>query len=498
MFHAQRRPGAGLKRLVSLSTLGLLVLILASATVLSAAASTGSPWTTYMDSIRRQGYTSDGAITTANAANLAMQWSYTASPKLQYNSIFAQPIYSSGKVYFGSFDGYEYSFDTSGNMLWRSYLGRTVDNVQCNPPQVGVASTGTLANTTIKGKNYSVLYVGGGDARMYALDAANGATLWAATLTTVSPGPFIWSSPAVYNGSVYIGMASFGDCPLVQGQVFKLNAKDGSIQAVFNVVPNGCTGGSVWSAPAIDAATGKLFVTTGNPGTCSQPEPLAIAFLELNASDLSYVASWAVPPSQLVPDSDFGATTTFFQDANGRPLVGAANKNGIFYALPRDYVPVAGGPAWQPVWQQQIGVGGDCPQCGTAVIAPAAFDGAHLFTGSGQSTINGQACDGTARELDPTTGQFIWQHCFIGGNAKYPASVLGAVTVTPNVVVVGAGTSVFVLDKSNGATLFQFNTHQVSSSFQPSFFWGSSAVSGGTIFAGNMDGTFYQLGLPGQ
>ncbi len=29
----------------------------------------------------------------------------------------------------------------------------------------------------------------------------------------------IWSSPAVYNGSVYIGLSSRGDCPLVRGEL---------------------------------------------------------------------------------------------------------------------------------------------------------------------------------------------------------------------------------------------------------------------------------------
>ena len=90
---------------------------------------------------------------------------------------------------------------------------------------------------------------------MYALDAITGAVLWSTSLGS-SPSHFIWSSPAVYNGSVYIGVASYGDCPLVQGQLVQLDATTGAIRHVFPVVPNGCTGAGVWATPAIDAVAG--------------------------------------------------------------------------------------------------------------------------------------------------------------------------------------------------------------------------------------------------
>ena len=61
-----------------------------------------------------------------------------------------------------------------------------------------------------------------------------------------NPNTFIWSSPLVFGNSVYIGVSSFGDCPLTQGQLLQLNRVTGALQNTFNVVPNGCTGGGVW------------------------------------------------------------------------------------------------------------------------------------------------------------------------------------------------------------------------------------------------------------
>src|SRR5947209_4530160 len=105
-------------------------------------------------------------------------------------------------------------------------------------------------------------------------------------------------------------MASFGDCPLVQGQLIQMNASTGQVQHIFNVVPNGCTGGGVWGSPSIDAVNNTLYFATGNDGSCSTSEPYTTALVELSASDLSFRGSWQLPSSVRVIDSDFGSTPT--------------------------------------------------------------------------------------------------------------------------------------------------------------------------------------------
>ena len=145
-----------------------------------------------------------------------------------------------------------------------------------DPPEAGIASTATITTDVPVGAATSVLYVGGGDSKVYALNAATGAVLWSYTVGA-NPDYFVWSSPAVFGNSVYIGVASFGDCPLVQGQLLQLNRITGALQNTFNVVPNGCTGGGVWGSPTIDAAAGTIYFNTGNAGDCTSSEPLAPA-----------------------------------------------------------------------------------------------------------------------------------------------------------------------------------------------------------------------------
>src|SRR2546430_9162144 len=51
----------------------------------------------------------------------------------------------------------------------------------------------------------------------------SGQILWRSPLGA-SPNHLIWSSPAVYHDSVYVGVSSFDDCPLVQGKLVKVSA----------------------------------------------------------------------------------------------------------------------------------------------------------------------------------------------------------------------------------------------------------------------------------
>jgi polyvinyl alcohol dehydrogenase (cytochrome) len=173
-------------------------------------------------------------------------------------------------------------------------------------------------------------------------------------------------------------------------------------------------------------------------------------------------------------DADFGATPTLFNGVIGGqsvPLVGAIDKNGIFYAFQRDAL------ASGPVWQTRIATGGADPNTGNGPIAPAAFDGTTLYVGGDNSTN----CSGTVNALNPGTGAFIWQHCFTDGG-----HVEGAVTVTSGgVVAVGEGSNIAVLSAATGASLFTYTAAGP--------FMGAASIVGNTLYQGDMAGNLYAL-----
>src|SRR5258708_3802535 len=208
-----------------------------------AAATTSGDWTMYLYGYGRSDFNSaETIINPSSAPHLKLHWSSKAG-----KSITTQPVAANGMIYWGSWDGFEHATKLDGTQVWQQNLGQTVDS-SCHPSTAGVASTATVASVLIGGTLTPVVFVGGGNATFYALNALTGAIIWKSGL--VSPRTyFIGSPPTFNNNSVYMGVWSFGDCPLIGGQLVKMNAPTGTIRQTFNIVPAGCIGASVWDSP---------------------------------------------------------------------------------------------------------------------------------------------------------------------------------------------------------------------------------------------------------
>jgi PQQ enzyme repeat len=455
-------------------------------------------WPKYLHDLGSSGFTTENLITRANASALR---SATGWPVQGSGRIVTQPVVANNLVYWGTWDGYEHATALPGSLAsgWATDLGAATSS-GCGSTN-GVASTGAVASVTLAGQTSprSVLFVGGGgtdaagggSAQLYALDALTGSVLWRTPLGP-SPNNFMWSSPAVYTytnssgatvTSVYVGVASFGDCPLVQGRVVQVDATSGQVQHTFAVVPSGCTGGGVWGSPTIDQSDGSLYVATGNPGSCSSAQPYAEALVKLRASDLSVLGSWQIPGTEKTADGDFGAAPTLFSgtvSSGGalRSLVGVPNKNGVYYVFDRSQV--SAGPVAKP----HVAVAGDCPQCGKGSISPSAWDGTTLYVAGGNTTIKGTSYAGSLRAFDPNNlSTPLWEDGLDG-------PVLGAVTAAPGLAVVGEGHYTVVVDASNGNVLLRAPVNSISSS-SPANFWGAPSIADGTLFEGDTHGYLY-------
>jgi polyvinyl alcohol dehydrogenase (cytochrome) len=378
-------------------------------------------------------------------------------------------------VYWGSWDGLEHASRLSdGTDVWTANLGTSTSN--CSSLPFGVTSTANISSVPIGGVTTPVDFVGGGgNATFYALNANTGAIIWKTVLSS-QPGAYNWSSPAIYNNKVYIGLASLGDCPLVQGKVLQLDASTGVIQHTLNLVPNGCIGASVWSSPTIDRQLGLVYVSTGNEGTCSTPETMANALVAVRATDLSVVSSWQVPKTQQITDGDFGATPTLFNATIGgvsRKMVGLINKNGIYYAF--DRTALAAGP----VWQVRLAAP-ESPNENN--ISSSAWDGKSLYVSGAATTIKGKSCKGSLSAVNPATGAFLWQDCLT-------QNALDPVIAVPGLVELGVGPSLLIVNSSTGAPLFTFTDTGPNSNF-----WGPGSISNGVLYQGNRDGKLYAFG----
>jgi outer membrane protein assembly factor BamB len=425
---------------------------------------TAEDWPTYMRDPSRGALSQETWLSTANAASLQKLWAFNTG-----DLVAASPTIVNNIVYVGSWNGYEYAINAAtGAQIWKTFLGTTTPAPDCSPDRtIGVTSAATVQN--------GVVYVGGGDDYWYALNASNGSVLWKIYIgdSSTTGGNYNWSSPLIYGNNAYIGVASFGDCPLVQGKVLKVSLTTHAVVGTFNVVPDGTLGGGIWSSPTIDAATGIIYITTGTRPLQSQV--LAQAIVAINSSDMSLAGSWAIAfPQSEISDADFGTTPTLVQESNGTNLIVAANKNGLAYALSRTNLGAG------PVWQTTVADGGSSPQYGDGTISSGVFTNGTLYYAGGRVTVNGTMHPGSVDAIDPNNGSFIWRH--------YTANaVIPALASIDGLILAAAGPTLEVLNAANGTPLYSFATS--------ADIYSAPSVSNGRIFFGSGDGNVYALGL---
>ncbi len=422
----------------------------------------------YRNDLGRSGYyPSETGLTTANASSLKLHWTDSGGA-----GGFAQPIVADNMVFWSDWTGALHGTALSGTDNWTTNLGTDTPPASQNCVPASAGPTGAPTAATVG--STTVLYVPGGNGVFYAINAQTGALIWSTTLGA-PPNNFLWDSPILYEGSVYEGVASYGDCPLVQGKLVQMNATTGAVEHIFDTVPNNCTGGGIWGSATVDSSDGSIYIATGTPG-CGGPGSLAPSIVKLNASNLSMISNWSVPSSaQAAGDADFGSTPTLFTGTvNGKvtQLVGAVDKNAIFYAFDRSNL------AAGPVWQSTLATASSNPSVGS--IISASWDGSTLYVAGGTATINGTSCMGNIDALNPNTGAFVWRSCLSG-------SMFGGLTVVPGVIVEGTlGGTVLFLNAANGTTLFSYKA--------ASLIQGECTVSNGVVYIPVANGSLVALG----
>jgi len=316
----------------------------------------------------------------------------------------------------------------------------------------GVKKRGFWAAPAVAG---DVLYLAGPDGHAYALRRQDGTTIWASAIADPTPaghGEFLQSSPAVSTalGRLYLGIASSEHCDEVRGKIAAVDLATGAA-VVKPLVAEGRQGGGIWSSLSIDEGARLVFASTANRIGDISAEPLAQSIVSLRADTLEVVDHWQNPTA--LENSDFGASPTLFDAANGAPLVAAANKDGVLYVLRRDRLSAG------PVWTARLAIidpsspneGGD-PTAGFGSLVSPTF--AHgLLYGAGGRTPAGEP--GSVVAFDPTTGAVMWKHVT-------PGYVLTAMPAVGDILIAESsspdlsGGWLDVLEARTGALLRRF------------------------------------------
>jgi outer membrane protein assembly factor BamB len=473
----------------------LVTVLLIPASYSTAAAQINpSDWPQYLDGPSHSSYNAAAtAITVAGikAGNLQPVWRWSEPPSTNSarNTLQASPTVVDGVVYIGSSDGMFYAFsEATQKILWSDNLGLDTATGTCGPGPQGIISTAAVVTDPATG-NLTV-YVFGPTGTLYALNAATGATVWTAQVDTPSTTVndyYSWSSPLVVNGDVYIGISSDCDNPLVPGGLVEYNQSTGARVAIWNSLPPGQIGGSIWSSAAA-LPDGSIIATTGNGYANSGEPPYDQSMVHLNGSNLNLTDAWSLPPSQTVGDADFGASATLFSaNVNGTstPMVGACNKNGVYYAFPQNNL--SGGPLWQSTIT--VPYPGSYEECDAAAV----WNGSSLIEGGGApTTINGTSYFGSIQALDPATGKPLWQTGIpgfvIGSPTEDGAGVIAASVYQADT---DADLGIYLLDASNGQIIGHISLPKTWMFAQPVF------AGNDLLVTGNQFVTAYEITTPG-
>jgi polyvinyl alcohol dehydrogenase (cytochrome) len=504
----------------------------------SAFAGQGSEWNSSGgDRQNTRSQPSEHTLSPSNVGRLTVKWSVTT-----HGDVSATPAVDADTVYVPDWAGYIYAVNRlNGVVKWTVKLS----DITGVPFDKARATPAVTDDTIIFGTQGSILVPGGAPGgKIVALKKATGAVVWV-TQADTHPAAIITQAATVFDGRVYIGVASQEEALAAfvpgyqlsfRGSLLALNAATGQILWKSFMAPTGYTGNAIWgSSPAIDTKRKQVYVATGNNYSVPPPvlacvaaageDPVAksaclpandlfdsILAIDLRTGAVRWATraipydAWTVDcipffgdgdlcPQPSGPDFDFGQAPALFKTKSGTELVGAGQKSGQYWALNADTGAV--------VWVTQTGPGGTAGglQWGSAV------DGARVYVSNansnfipwtplgGSSTVNGGWS-----ALDAATGQILWQKVDPNPPAGFGGGPAGPVS-TANGIVFGCSLDalgyMYALNASTGAQLWSYPSGGSCLSgaaiADGVVYWGSGYSNFGF---GTFNNKLYAFGLP--
>jgi polyvinyl alcohol dehydrogenase (cytochrome) len=256
-----------------------------------------------------------------NVGNLKVLWRVPTP-----GSVFGTPAVSDGVIYAGDYTGMVHAIRHDGQQLWTA--------------QVADHFTASILATK------HTLVIGDKAGNIYGLDKHHGAIRW-----KIRPNPHplasIFGSATQVGENIAIGTTVDAEEPGVtpgevvggRGSVVLVDPTNGKVlwqtyMLTDAQVSQGATGASVWSTPTFDKETNSLYVTTGNnynPPVTKTAE--AIIAIDAATGKFRWVNQPRPSDSSPDLDYDFGDSPQIYRLKNGRKVVGAGQKSGVYYVL---------------------------------------------------------------------------------------------------------------------------------------------------------------------
>lgn len=365
-------------------------------------------------------------ISPSSVGSLVPAWTFRPPPTadLQQATFTASPTIVDGVLYLGGWDGIMYALDAdTGSLLWQ-HTTTPAPGATFGP----IVSSAAVADVKIQGVVRRLVIFGSGP-RLYALDAVDGAEVWVTYVGAGLPDDpaEIESSPLVWGNTVYVGM-DVHDQPGsqtggVRGGLLALDARTGALEWKYSSEAQAgqpASGcGGVWGSPTLDPSTGLLYFGTANCPAVNDNPALPMEEVTALVAETG-VPVWTFRPHQPPGLSSYQDED---EDFGATPnLFTDASGRKVLGIGSKDGSYYALNPATGAVyWNTHVVT--PAPNIGGFIGSSAAWDG----------RVFGGTATGTApyyHALNGTSGEVLWQG---GGAPTYAASA-----ATNDVVFAGA------------------------------------------------------------
>ena len=469
---------------------------------MASASSGSSDWPMFGQNLNNTASALPTRIGIGNANMLQPKWVFTT-----HGDVSARAAVTGNVAYFPDWGGYITAVNANnGTPIWsknilNDYFGGTV------PSHPGVTKVVSRTSPFVDASK-GILYIGTQTgAYLLAINISNGNLLWKTQLDT-HPLAIDTGSPIVFNGVVYVGVASLEEgaaanpaypCCSFRGSAVALNAAKMGGQILWKTytVPAGYTGGSVWGSTIVpDPQRNQVYITTGNnystptdpaytaciqnggtEASCLSPDDHVDSVLALSMNNgsvnwsqrLATSDDWTVAcisgspsgtgncPAGSGPDYDFGSGVNLitYQTPSGpKTIVGAGQKSGVYSA----FDPATG----KLLWGTQVGPGSSLGgmEWGSATDGQRIYVAIANLNGTPYTLQPSGATDtaGSWSALDPATGHILWQTADPNGAIDLgPMTVANGVVYAPSMGASTASTrNMFALNAATGNVLWSF------------------------------------------
>jgi outer membrane protein assembly factor BamB len=323
------------------------------------------------------------------------------------------PTIANGIVYTGTTDGDVVALDAAdGHTLWRASLGANSDETYGN-------FRGVVSSVAVSG---SVAYAVSGSCVAGAFDARLGTLLWKRRICATARNDDTYASPALADGLVLFGIDIIADRPTDAGREIALDATTGAPVWSFTPVRYRGSGGGISTTPAVDARLDLAIVGTGNPTPMKAPPAGADPYTDsvIAIEPRSGRWHWVTGPLIAHDANDFdifASPRLFTLNLAGRitAAVGVSLKDARYVMLDEH--------TGQILWQRQIEPAmswiqsiGTPAVAGNEIVVPLYHDPAH------GSLVALRGADGTLMWRTQTVGIYeapvIWHATILAAEAR--------------------------------------------------------------------------------